>query len=82
MPFGNKDVCNQKELGKCVTIDQRMKLVSCPRLDTIAKENYLLSDGVSNEGIIIANRKKEASDEEEILELKASIIAARADITK
>ena len=65
--FLNTEICNQEELGKCMTVEQRMKLVSCPRLDVIARENYYVDGEVDY-------------DLEEVIKLKNKVIAARAAV--
>ena len=67
MQFLNTEICDQEELGKCITVEQRMKLVSCPRLDAIARENYYVDGEVD-------------SNLEEVINLKNKVIAAQADV--
>ena len=40
--------CSREKLRKCVTIDERMKLVASPRLDSIARQMYKFDEADDN----------------------------------
>ena len=60
----NTEICDQEELGKCMTMEECMKLVSCPRL---AREHYYM-DGEHDSSL------------EKVIELKNNVLVAWADV--